>query len=102
MFYLNIKDTAKSFLSEAGEALSVLEITRQIANKALFTFKLAWPQRIVLATLKRQTISSHSCSSAKIPCFREVHTTLFELFRFGKELKNTRSHSPFYQARAAN
>lgn len=91
---LTIKDAARSVLSEAGRPLSVLEITRRIADKGLFTFKVAQPKHVVLATLKRHSANSHSCSPAKQPCFREVDTTLFELFRFGEEPKSTRSQRP--------
>jgi hypothetical protein len=76
---LTIKDAARSVLSEAGESLSVLEITRRIADKGLFTFKVAQPKHVVLATLKRHSVNSHACSPAKQPCFREVDTTLFDL-----------------------
>lgn len=76
---LTIKDAARAVLSEAGGALSVLEITRRIADKGLFTFKVAQPKHVVLATLKRHSVNSHSCSPAKQPCFWEVDTTLFDL-----------------------
>jgi len=99
---LTIKDAAKSVLSEAGGPLSVLEITRRIADKGLFTFEVAQPKHVVLSTLKRHSINWHSCCPSKQPCFREVDTTLLELFRFGEEPKNTRSQRPLQQARAAN
>ena len=76
---LTIKNAARSVLSEAGGSLSAMEITRRIADKGLFTFKVAQPKHVVLATLKRHSINSHSCSPSKQPCFREVDASSFEL-----------------------
>ncbi len=75
---LTINKAARAVLSEAGESQFVFEITRRIADKGLFTFKVAQPKQVVLATLKRNSVNSHSCSPSKQPCFREVDTTLFD------------------------
>ena len=76
---MTIKAAARTILSDAAEPLTALEVSRRITEKQLFAFKFANPQSVVLATLKRHSINSHSCSSSKEPCFREVSVSSFEL-----------------------
>lgn len=76
---MTIKEAARTILSDAAEPLTALEVSRRITEKQLFAFKVANPRSVVLATLKRHSINSHSCSPSKEPCFREVSASSFEL-----------------------
>jgi hypothetical protein len=81
---MTIKEAARTILSDAAGPLTALEISRRITEKQLFVFKVANPRSVVLATLKRHSINSHSCSPSKHPCFRQVDNMYFEPTKSGK------------------
>lgn len=76
---MTIKEAARTIISETAEPLTALEISRRITEKGLFTFNVAHPRSVVLATLKRHSVNSHSCSPSRSPCFKEVGIGMFQL-----------------------
>ena len=97
-----IKDAASLVSSEAGGVLSVLEITRRIADRLLFTFEVAQPKHVVKAAQKRHAVAAHPRSSSKQPGFREADTKSFELYKFGEQQKSSWTLRPLWQAHPAN
>jgi hypothetical protein len=76
---MTIKEAARTILQTSGAPMAAVEIAQRIQERGLFSFKVTQPRQVVLATLKRHSINSHSCMPSKQPCFRELSGPVFEL-----------------------
>ncbi|MAS93099.1 MAG: hypothetical protein CMO55_07870 [Verrucomicrobiales bacterium] len=76
---MTVKEAAIEVLKTAGRALTVEEILSDIKGRNLFLFRTTGPRGVLLATMKRHSENTHSCTPAKAKVFRQVSGDRFEL-----------------------